>query len=229
MQWLVQWPLSICPACGNTPDCPTWLGATALVGYPVRSCEPYPCRCAPKWGNCRYKRCDCWGREPADGLPRICCAFAPDNPSLVPVGTAPQTLRGSGGYVDSPEAVSVSPSASEIPGRDISGVGQPPDLPPDAWQRRWTPDELTCTCSTPWEGRPLGSGVHCTDCHHNFKSQLVYSMHKRDLQPCRDPRQICDVDTGLSLLVLSTAQVWTLSPLPTWRGPRAGDQPRHGD
>jgi hypothetical protein len=222
MSWLVEWPWSVCPACQSTPECPVWFGVTARVGYPVRSCEFYPCICQPKYSKCRWRGCGCWGRQPDDRLPDLCCAFAPNNPALVPDGTVPEALRASGGYPDSPEPPTTSRRGSEISSRGISATRDP--LLEHVWRRVWSPDELSCTCSTPWDGRAVGSGVHCVDCHYNFKSQLVYTMHRRGLGPCRDPREVADVDTGVPLLVCNQAGVWSVTTLPTWRRPV--DRPR---
>lgn len=220
MVWLAEWPDPICPACGATPACGTWLGATQLLGYPVYGCDPYPCRCTPKYGgNCRYTRCDCWGRKPEDHLPKICCAYHPDNPiwqtAAQTAGSPSAALRPPQTHRDSPGGVSVFPRPEESTYQGISDDGISP--PPAGYVRRWPAEALRCPCLTPWElAKGKTSGVHCCDCHFNFKSQLVYAMHRRGLEPCRHPDQVRDVDTGQPLLVLRNL-VWCVTSVPTGR------------
>lgn len=184
--------------------------ASKVLGYPVLGCEPYPCLC--RWIEtkpCSSKWCDCRGRMPEPHLPTRCCANRPDNPALVPAGTAsaaPVASSGAERYADSPEALSVRGEPRQTPSRATPVDALPPRL------RLFDPAELTCDCATPWDGLKTGYGIHCTDCHRNFKNAVVASVHRRWVtDPCRDLREVADPGTGRRLF-----RVTLVGGLPVW-------------
>lgn len=205
---MIEWPG--CPACAGWPPCPTWIVATAQLGYPVFSCQPYPCQC--RWIETRpckgSKWCPCSGRPPAQHLPANCCANRLDNPAVVRVGTASEALDDPGGYANSPEALQVRGRPSET--RRLAVL----EPVPAARVRLFDPAEITCECPTPWDGlkTPPG-GLHCTDCHRNYKSVTVFSAHRRWVtQPCRDLAGIVDGHTGRRLFRVTM----DTTGLPVW-------------
>jgi len=71
--------------------------------------------------------------------------------------------------------------------------------PAEPYVRRWPPEEITCTCPTPWDGvkDPRQMGHHCTGegCHQNFKNARVAAAHQKYVTGrCKNPARQMDVD-----------------------------------
>lgn len=260
-----------CPNCLAYPPCPVWLVTD------TRACEPYPCRCDPKYGRCNYKYCPCLSRKPEPHLPAAkCCAMAPSNRRrwadlaaagvLVDTSTTASDGPGAfGGTQGAREPVLGAPAhagaARWVPAGDgpafdedgfvvwpddldgefeetgwapdhggtltaagvrWNGDGERPAPPPPSddpaalagaprrarrepaagpvralYVRRWAAAELTCDCPTPWDSDKRPGGVHCVNCHTNWKSVSVMAMHQRRVtDPCRPPATLVDCGTG---------------------------------
>lgn len=93
----------------------------------------------------------------------------------------------------------------------------PEDPAPARYARRWSADEITCPCRTPWDGLKKGFGFHCVACCRNFKNVGAAQMHGGWLKPCKDPASIVDMGpgptTGTPLMRLSYSdsghEVWS--------------------
>jgi hypothetical protein len=89
-----------------------------------------------------------------------------------------------------------------------------PEAEHGTYERRWTREELTCPCPTPWDASKTVKGWHCTQdgCHQNFTSYSVGELHRRRwTEPCRDPGGIRDVDTGAYLMRQAADGVWSIA------------------
>lgn len=195
---------------------PVYLPGFWVLGG-TRADQPYRCRCDERPAGSRscWRNCPCAGRTDLVNLPPECCAHR--NPLRIPAeswaaatGQAPGGVsRGHGApgtRSGASHGGSGGPVATEGHGSGSDGLAAP------ALVRIFAPGDLTCTCRTPWDRLSRGGGVHCSDCHCHFQNALCYSLHRpRLLVECRDPGDICDVDTGrqlLGLMMVGGHPVW---------------------
>lgn len=213
--WQILW--DGCVQCGAPIPCPKWIVTGTLT------CELYPCLCkqtrqqayedhgiedAACWWKDKKRpgrlasRCPCWGRTRDEQLPRDCCSWHDANPTYLVEVPAVEAATGS---TDAGEAPEHTISARTATG---STTGTPP-----AYTRRYTPEQVTCDCRTPWDGQKTAGGYHCVACHTNWTNSSTATVHQRDVRhPCRPPESIVDIDTGRRLLVardVRGATVWT--------------------
>lgn len=204
-----------------------WFAASYQLGRDVTTREPYPCLCSPKRGSrCSgWKGCPCYQRIPEPHLPVECCGPRTHQAMLDTMAAA---IAAEAGAADTSRGVSVtsppvlgsqrpdpappvSPSRYEIPSRGIPVVVRAPH------QRRWPPEMLTCPCPTPWDDEPRTVGYHCLGCCRNFVNYSTAEIHKRRLaDPCKDPAEIKDCDTGRALFQLRVVNgfpVWGWAPM----------------
>lgn len=239
-----------CPSCLAYPPCPVWLVTD------TRTCEPYPCRCDPKYGRCSYVHCPCKNRRPEPHLPAAqCCAMGEANRrrwTQVDITSAAPEAPGASGGTPYPlggmigvQAREEDRSRGDVAGwapthegplfdedgfvvwPDDEGDGDfapvPDDQPTDhvhseptrrarpapapavrgePYARRWAAEEVTCPCETPWDNEKRPGGLHCTNCHTNWKGAAVMAMHQRRVtDPCRPPASLVDVATGRPVVV----------------------------
>ncbi len=191
--------------------CGTWLVGGNFL------CQPL-CVCAvtrknrPKWAQelCWWvvkttgrttSRCPCWGAD-RTRLPAGCCSWHPDNPRYA-APRPPVTL----------DDLDVAPLVEwECPARVDAALydWSDPEEEFGEFERRWTRDELHCSCPTPWDASKVAKGWHCCDCHNSFTSYGVGEVHRRRwTEPCRDPADVRDVDTGFPLLRQGADGVWS--------------------
>lgn len=197
--------------------CNRWI-ATDAPG-----CMPYPCACRktradrPSWAKdqCWWThkltgqptaRCPCWGQR-RDGRPGHCCAHHSANPFYAPP-PAPRALD------DDPDVAPLvvwEPEPEHVP-KDLDELWFNGEIEFPEYERRYRPEDLTCPCVTPWDGKKGAKGWHCAGegCHQHFSSYSVGEVHRRRwTEPCRDPADICDVDTGFPLLRQGGDGVWS--------------------
>lgn len=102
-----------------------------------------------------------------------------------------------------------------IPEIDVSlwlELPSDPEAEHSVYERLWTREESTCPCPTPFDGQKPPRGWHCASCHHHFANYSVGEQHRRRwTEPCRDPADIRDVDTGASLMRQAIDGVWSLA------------------
>ena len=217
----------------------TWLAASAQLGRVVTTDEPYPCRCSfsgrQRCGG--WRSCPCHAHPRPPGLlPDTCCAKWTYELWLKGLvargGRAALVMLDPGLALDTPEMASVtSPSVPGVPqappgtprgsvaSGDTSSVPARGGSTPAGgrlgpYERRWTPDELTCACSTPFDGTRQG-GQHCPDCHVNCVSSSVFVMLHPVLGQHLDPAAIRDVERGTALLAIrrvGTHLIWGWAP-----------------
>lgn len=189
--------------------CDRWLGS----GAPT--CLPAPCVCRktradrPQWAKdqCWWPhkltgrptaKCPCWGSK-RDGKPGHCCAHHSANPFYAP----PVPLRGLDDLDVAPLVVWVP---EHVP-KDLDELWFDGEIEFPEYERRYQPEELTCPCVLPWDGK--GAKWHCCDCHQSFASYGVGEVHRRRwTEPCRDPADIVDIDTGRPLMYQGADGVW---------------------
>jgi hypothetical protein len=83
-----------------------------------------------------------------------------------------------------------------------------PEIEHSPYVRRWTAEELTCPCPTPWA--KTSAAVHCTSCHVNWANPATMGQHRKTWwEPCRAPDAIVDVDTGRPLMRQGADGVWS--------------------
>ena len=199
-----------------------WLAASKQLGRDVSTHEPYPCLCQPRRGSiCSgWKGCPCYQRISESHLPGGCCGPRTHQAMLdtqaaaiaaeLGMPTAPRSPLVTSPLVPGSErtepTLRVSPARHEIPEQHMSpGVRTP-------YERRWPPEALTCLCSTPWDGQTTRLGYHCVGCCRNFVNYSVGFIHKRRWSdPCRDPTEIKDCDTGRALF-----QLRSVNGFPVW-------------
>jgi hypothetical protein len=222
-EWtVVEWAAG-CTACGSSTKCPKWIVTGTL------SCEPYPCLCkqtrqqayeehgiedASCWWRDKKRagrlasRCPCWGRVRDDSLPQDCCSRHEANPQYVTPDPATTSLGDNRllGGAGEDEPADTPPNAErpgEAPHHTGTGVSRQrtPADPMASYTRLWPPSEVTCGCPTPWDGQKIPGGVHCSQCHCNWKNVSVMVTHQRRVvDTCRLPDSIVDCDTGRPLL-----------------------------
>ena len=227
-------------------------GCSRWIATGAPSCLPYPCRCPETKANapqfvkdygavtCWWRskitgaltsRCPCWGDE-REGKPADCCSWHIASPRYLDDRHAAfLALAEAGRDPGNPDAeldtgaVKAGPPAEPDPLR-WDDDGEPWEdrrrrLTP--YVRRWKPAELTC-------GHPSGTerGVHCPSCCRVFASELAASMHRRAwTDPCRDPDDVRDVDTGVHLLTLNHEGAWAVNwgaNTPLWLAAKAAGQ-----
>lgn len=232
--------------------CPRWLatGAPTCVPYPCR-CDETKAN-APQFAKdrgdvtCWYRRkgtgaltsrCPCWGAPREDGPPLDCCAWHVASPRYLDDRTA--------AFLALVDAADTAPDDAVMAGPDETPEPPPAPQEPDplVWDRddgepwadrrtrrepytrRWPKDTLSCTCRTPWDGTGR-TGVHCPSdgCHRHFANVMTADMHRKGwTEPCRDPATVCDVDTGVHLLILGPDDVWRIdwaANVPLWQAVR---------
>lgn len=202
------------------PDPPAWLieAVRREGGDPKRilRCRPYLAqkgRRAGRW----WSYCDCWGRRRDNGLPDHCCAWHEHNPayavgSTLSIGPATPTRPATGRR--SPFEVSNLPEPDD--GLDVEArILLDMDTYREPWVRRWKPEEITCTCPTPWDGisdaRKVGFHCCADGCHQNFRNWSASVAHHRELTaPCKDPRTQVNIDGDRVYRgqVIGTFTVW---------------------
>jgi hypothetical protein len=202
IDWQILW--DGCPSCGAPAPCPKWIVTDTL------SCELYPCLCdqtkaeayervgiddpACWWRDKKRpgrlaSRCPCWGRARDDRLPRDCCSRHDANPTYLVEVPAVEAATGSTSTGEAPEHTVARTAAGSTTGTPL------------AYTRRYTPEQVTCDCRTPWDGSKVATGIHCVQCHQNWKSASVMAVHQRWVTDhCRAPQSIVDCDTGRPLL-----------------------------
>jgi len=215
-------------------ECPRWLGinAPSCLGYPCRCAATQAD--APGWsdGKCWWtkhdkirSRCPCWGGK-RDGRPGDCCAHHSANPAAAPDPEAlPAGQRESGGEGETlddsaPFEVPTEPAGWHAPhdreplwldsdGDDGEPWGPYPARARKPFERRWPAEELTCVCVLACAKDKRAATVHCVQCCNDFANPQTFSVHRRQwTQPCRDPWQVRDCDTGRPLLYQDSAGIW---------------------
>jgi hypothetical protein len=194
-------------------------GRCSLWGIGTPTCMPYPCQCAktkaaaPDWGklHCWWvkrgtdiitSRCPCWG-DRRDGKPGACCAHHSANPRYAP----PRPPRPLDDLNVADLVEWERPAAKRV---DIEDLWWDPEVEYAPYIPRWTREELTCPCATPFDQQKPARGWHCASCHHDFASFGVGEVHRRRwTEPCRPPETVVDVDTGFPLLRQGADGVWT--------------------
>jgi hypothetical protein len=198
-------------------ECPKWIVAG------VKTCEPYPCYCEQTRANapdfviepqCWWRkrgtgrlasRCPCWGRKTHPGLPPDCCGRHEANPQYLSLPPDAVPDPAAGPLVDDTPLSEIGlrepvPAALQT----VDGANKDGQTGPQAYpmpERRWQPDEITCPCETPWDKQKVPGGMHCCQCHQNWKNMSVMSTHQRRvIDPCRSPQSIVDVDTGKPMM-----------------------------
>lgn len=212
--WAILW--DGCVQCGAPAPCPKWIVGGTLT------CELYPCLCDRtkaeayelhgiddpscwwrdrKRGGRLASRCPCWGRVRDDRLPRGCCSWHEANPAHVEIQPDFMGTPVASTQADPAAEVGEAPERATTAGRTggSSATGATA-----SYRRLWPPSEVTCDCKTPWDGSKTAAGIHCVQCHENWKSASVMAVHQRWVTDrCRTPRSIVDYHTGRPLLAAS--------------------------
>ena len=178
-----------------------------------------------------WRPCDCWGQPVDADTPPGCCRRHPDSVRLAerrPPDPVPAA------FTDDPDQPAVpSDDAGELylwrehaDGElverrqafvEVDRAQLLADLDEEAAEAGWRVAvdaakarlaDVVCRCVTPWDGTQR-HGFHCIECHRNFASAGVASMHSKDWRyPCKDPATVCDCDTGRPLLERWGDGVW---------------------
>jgi len=181
-----------------------------------------------------WRSCDCWGRPLHESTPPGCCsrhegsqrlaAWRPGDvsPDVDPAAVdqvEPEAGHGTA-YLRREAETGDLIEANETFSR-LDELALEADLVEEAEAEGWMIVTtaargrlLGCQCTSascssyPVTGDRKTSIYHCPDCHRNFSSYGLASMHSRTwMSPCKDPLTIRDIRTGHELLVLR-GDVW---------------------
>lgn len=207
-------------------------GVWLATGTPIG--DPYPCRCATD--RCTGDgHCPCWGQPVHDGVPAGCCRHLPASRALAewtpddlnsPEATAPvvapmPVVAAAAGFrrdsATGELAAVVAPlrPSDPLPAGDDEQVERSFALLASDAKARIAAGGWQCTCPTPWDGKKKTSGHHCPECHTNWSSYGLASMHRRDGR-CMPPSSIVDVSTGhplVHVIRVGGFDVWCKAPL----------------
>lgn len=202
-------PAEIYPCrCADYDTSPPAFVAEQYPPGQVPRCRPWVSKKGRSFGL-TVSRCPCWGRQRDERLPGTCCSWHEHNPTYLPALDAlalrEAAIAVAGGKTPPPEAgthpaVMFEDDAESVPDEQ-AWAEMRPAAPVEPHRRRWTAEELTCPCPTPWDGLKTKLGYHCMGCHTNWVNYMTATPHRRTLAgPCRPPESIRDCETGRALL-----------------------------